>query len=300
MAARGRLVDTPGCLGADRARRLALAPDLAAAGPHPIHHPRKLALGCGCGPARPAPPRPRRSGLQDHGGGALRAAAPDCDGEAGSVRLCRAGGRGMAGLARRERSKGIPLAGARQIAARCPLCPAGAGERSGIARSASGADRRQPMPGSPRPSVGGPRRPSPGVARGGGGDCGSLASPGCVLGSHLGASVARHRVPAPGSPPVFDFHWPWLALLLPLPLLLPYLWPRRGEEVEETLEGQRQTLLHPRLDELQLAYKVRRPGLQIGGWVHRTLLALALDRPGGGPDAARMAHPLHRGQHPGL
>ncbi len=73
---------------------------------------------------------------------------------------------------------------------------------------------------------------------------------------------------------MFDFHWPWMALLLPLPLLLPRLWPRRGEEVEETLEGQRQTLLHPRLDELQAAYQVRRPGLQIGGWVHRTLLAL--------------------------
>jgi Ca-activated chloride channel family protein len=73
---------------------------------------------------------------------------------------------------------------------------------------------------------------------------------------------------------MFDFHWPWMALLLPLPLILPRLWPRRGEAVEETLEGQRQTLLHPRLAELQAAYQVRRPGLQIGGWVHRTLLAL--------------------------
>ncbi len=73
---------------------------------------------------------------------------------------------------------------------------------------------------------------------------------------------------------MFDFHWPWAALLLPVPLILPYLWPRRGEESEETLEGQRQTLLHPRLDELQLAYRVRRPGIQIGGWVHKTLIAL--------------------------
>jgi Ca-activated chloride channel family protein len=73
---------------------------------------------------------------------------------------------------------------------------------------------------------------------------------------------------------MFDFHWPWAALLLPLPVLLPYLWPRPEEHSEENLEGQRQTLLHPRLDALQAAYQTRRPRLQIGGWVHKTLLGL--------------------------
>ena len=73
---------------------------------------------------------------------------------------------------------------------------------------------------------------------------------------------------------MFDFHWPWAALLLPLPLVLPYLWPRPEEHAEEHLEGQRQTLLHPRLEALQAAYQVRRPRLAIGGWVHRTLLGL--------------------------
>jgi Ca-activated chloride channel family protein len=73
---------------------------------------------------------------------------------------------------------------------------------------------------------------------------------------------------------MFDFHWPWAALLLPLPVLLPYLWPRPEEHLEENLEGQRQTLLHPRLDALQAAYQTRRPRLQIGGWVHKTLLGL--------------------------
>jgi Ca-activated chloride channel family protein len=65
-----------------------------------------------------------------------------------------------------------------------------------------------------------------------------------------------------------------MAALLPLPLLLPYLWPRPEAHAEETLEGQRETLLHPRLDALQAAYQVRRPRLAIGGWLHKALLAL--------------------------
>ena len=74
---------------------------------------------------------------------------------------------------------------------------------------------------------------------------------------------------------MFEFHWPWAAVLLPLPLLLRYAWPLRPDQAdEEHLEGQRQTLLHPRLDALQSAYPIRRPRLAIGGWVHRSLLAL--------------------------
>ena len=44
---------------------------------------------------------------------------------------------------------------------------------------------------------------------------------------------------------MFEFHWPWAALLLLLPFLLPRLWPERQVREEETLEGQRLTLLHP-------------------------------------------------------
>ncbi|NEX21844.1 VWA domain-containing protein [Thiorhodococcus mannitoliphagus] len=73
---------------------------------------------------------------------------------------------------------------------------------------------------------------------------------------------------------MFEFHWPWAALLLPIPWVLPYLWPDRGEQGEETLEGQRDTLLHPRLDELRAAFSVRRPRLQLAGWLHRALLYL--------------------------
>lgn len=73
---------------------------------------------------------------------------------------------------------------------------------------------------------------------------------------------------------MFEFHWPWAAILLPLPLLLPYLWPRPESHEEDQLEGQRHTLLHPRLDALQAAYQTRRLRRQLGGWIYRGLLGL--------------------------
>jgi len=73
---------------------------------------------------------------------------------------------------------------------------------------------------------------------------------------------------------VFDFHWPWMAVLLPLPYLLPLLWRAPAERREQDLEGQRVTLLHPRLEELQAAYESRRPRLQMAGWIHKALLFL--------------------------
>jgi Ca-activated chloride channel family protein len=74
---------------------------------------------------------------------------------------------------------------------------------------------------------------------------------------------------------MFEFHWPWAALLLPLPFLLPWLWPERGPDPAETrLEGQRITLLHPQIVALQAAFTARRPGLQLTGWLYRTLLYL--------------------------
>jgi Ca-activated chloride channel family protein len=73
---------------------------------------------------------------------------------------------------------------------------------------------------------------------------------------------------------MFDFHWPWMAVLLPLPFLLPLLWPAPGDRREQELEGQRVTLLHPRLEELQAAYETRRPRLQLAGWIHKALLFL--------------------------
>jgi Ca-activated chloride channel family protein len=76
---------------------------------------------------------------------------------------------------------------------------------------------------------------------------------------------------------LFEFHWPWFGLLLPLPLLLPLLWRERGGDSgarETQLEGQRLTLLHPHLDELRNAYQVRGPRRQLAGWLHKLLLLL--------------------------
>ncbi len=74
---------------------------------------------------------------------------------------------------------------------------------------------------------------------------------------------------------MFEFHWPWAALLLPLPLLLPWLWPVPAQNREETtLEGQRVTLLHPQIAVLQAAFTTRQPRLRLAGWLYRALLYL--------------------------
>ena len=73
---------------------------------------------------------------------------------------------------------------------------------------------------------------------------------------------------------MFEFHWPWAGLLLLLPFLLPMLWPDRRAGREEDLEGQRITLLHPRIQELQAAYQTRRPRRQLAGWFYKLLLYL--------------------------
>lgn len=73
---------------------------------------------------------------------------------------------------------------------------------------------------------------------------------------------------------MFEFAWPWVGLLLPLPFILPLLWRERRADREDTLEGQRVTLLHPHLQELQAAYEARRPRRQLAGWVYKSLLYL--------------------------
>lgn len=73
---------------------------------------------------------------------------------------------------------------------------------------------------------------------------------------------------------IFEFHWPWFALLLPLPFLLPWLWPDRRPQSEAPLEGQRLTLLHPRLEALHASFQTRRPRRQLAGLLYRVLLYL--------------------------
>lgn len=77
---------------------------------------------------------------------------------------------------------------------------------------------------------------------------------------------------------MFELHWPWAALLLPLPWLLRLLWSRQRraspQEGQEQAIGQRVTLRHPRLDELGLAFATRRPRRRLAGWAYQALLAL--------------------------
>jgi Ca-activated chloride channel homolog len=73
---------------------------------------------------------------------------------------------------------------------------------------------------------------------------------------------------------VFDFAWPWAGLVLVLPLLVRWFWPRLVNPGEELLEGRQTTLLHPRVARLQHAYQGRRPRSPIAGKLHGLLLAL--------------------------
>jgi Ca-activated chloride channel family protein len=73
---------------------------------------------------------------------------------------------------------------------------------------------------------------------------------------------------------MFEFAWPWFGLLLPLPFLLPWLWPDRRPQAPQPLEGQRVTLRHPHLNELRNAYESRRPRRQLAGWLYKLLLYL--------------------------
>ena len=74
---------------------------------------------------------------------------------------------------------------------------------------------------------------------------------------------------------MFEFHWPWMALLLALPLLARWFWPRLvGPDDEEPIEGQRTTLLHPSIGELKASFSSRRPRMSIAGRLHTLTLAL--------------------------
>ena len=73
---------------------------------------------------------------------------------------------------------------------------------------------------------------------------------------------------------MFEFHWPWMVLLLALPLLVRYYWPRPADERDELTEGRQTTLLHPSLAHLQEAFQTRRPRTPISAYLHKLLLSL--------------------------
>jgi Ca-activated chloride channel homolog len=85
---------------------------------------------------------------------------------------------------------------------------------------------------------------------------------------------------------MFEFHWPWMALLLILPPLARYFWPRPAGEQHASVESRQTTLLHPSLAHLEAAFETRRPrqplSVHLYSWLLYLLwlaLTLALMRP---------------------
>lgn len=72
---------------------------------------------------------------------------------------------------------------------------------------------------------------------------------------------------------MLDFTWPWMILLLLLPLLMWLSAHRRGYPAADRQERQ-VTLLHPDLYNLQAAFHTRRPAISIGSRFYYLLLAL--------------------------
>ncbi len=74
---------------------------------------------------------------------------------------------------------------------------------------------------------------------------------------------------------MFEFHWPWMGVLLLAPLLVHMLWPRFHRPGEEQpVEGRRTTLLHPAIQRLEQNFHGKRPGTAIAGRLHAILLGL--------------------------
>jgi len=73
---------------------------------------------------------------------------------------------------------------------------------------------------------------------------------------------------------VFEFHWPWMGLLLPLPWLVRRYWLHKGAEREQAASGIHTTLLHPSMGHLQEAFVGKRPGKPLAASIHGLLLSL--------------------------
>lgn len=74
---------------------------------------------------------------------------------------------------------------------------------------------------------------------------------------------------------MFSFYWPWFALLLPLPWLLRYLWPR-GQAARAPREDDsgHDMLLYPMLERLAGAFHAAAPGRSFSEWLRLFLLTL--------------------------
>lgn len=72
---------------------------------------------------------------------------------------------------------------------------------------------------------------------------------------------------------MFNFAWPWMILLLLLPLLMWFSSHRRGYPATDRQERQ-VTLLHPALHNLRVSFHTQRPATSLGSKLHYLLLVL--------------------------
>ena len=73
---------------------------------------------------------------------------------------------------------------------------------------------------------------------------------------------------------MFSFHWPWFALLLPLPLLIWKFWHRPRGATDAYTHADRSTLLHPALGRLASTFVTSRSLTHAGSRLQIFMLAL--------------------------
>jgi Ca-activated chloride channel family protein len=73
---------------------------------------------------------------------------------------------------------------------------------------------------------------------------------------------------------MFSFHWPWIALLLPFPLLVWKFWPRRHKPSDYYSQEEGATLLHPALGRLASTFLSARSLTHTGSLQKTIMLAL--------------------------
>lgn len=73
---------------------------------------------------------------------------------------------------------------------------------------------------------------------------------------------------------MFSFYWPWAVLLLPLPLLVRWLWPRPHGATDAYTHGDSSTLLHPALGRLASTFIAARSLTHAGSRLQIIMLAL--------------------------
>ena len=76
------------------------------------------------------------------------------------------------------------------------------------------------------------------------------------------------------APAVFSFHWPWFALLLPLPLLIWKFWRQPHGATDAYTHADRSTLLHPALGRLASTFVTSRSLTHAGSRLQIFMLAL--------------------------